>query len=246
MNFSKLISFLVFFNLVFLNLIFCQESESETGSISESKTISESISESKTISESISESKTISESISESKSPSKSTSISSSISETSSVSPSFSASPSFDPEIDYCRLNTTIDDCDICVATESESECLWCSEGTCRDGNFFGPKNSTDCDSWYWKQCGLSGTLMLVIVFGGSCIILLLASLCLLYCMCWGSRPGGFCCPKKSTYVMSDEEASTEIQLLEAQKIQQTGTKTPLTDKKREEMRAKYGSSISY
>eukprot|EP01100_Stratorugosa_tubuloviscum_P002495 TRINITY_DN1583_c0_g1_i5.p1 TRINITY_DN1583_c0_g1~~TRINITY_DN1583_c0_g1_i5.p1 ORF type:complete len:201 (+),score=39.54 TRINITY_DN1583_c0_g1_i5:90-692(+) len=154
MNFSKLISFLVFFNLVFLNLIFCQESESETGSISESKTISESISESKTISESISESKTISESISESKSPSKSTSISSSISETSSVSPSFSASPSFDPEIDYCRLNTTIDDCDICVATESESECLWCSEGTCRDGNFFGPKNSTDCDSWYWKQCG--------------------------------------------------------------------------------------------
>jgi len=111
----------------------------------------------------------------------------------------------------------------------SSKTCVWCeSDGICTDGTFYGSKPLSTCKDFMWMQCKIQGRYAIAIAGGGVGFILFLF-VCLICCCC--------CCKKKHShkyYHIQDEEKSSLI-----------GSRTPITDERRNAMRAKWGVGAS-
>eukprot|EP01133_Synstelium_polycarpum_P005670 gene5670-6547_t len=115
------------------------------------------------------------------------------------------------------RLN-----CSECV---QENSCVWCgSDAKCTDGTFYGSKPISTCKDYKWYQCKMQGRYTLLIAAGiiAAVLIIIITAIC---CCC--------CCRRKSVtkvYHIQDDETRGLLT-----------SPTPVTDRRREEMKMKYG-----
>ncbi|KAH3767720.1 hypothetical protein Pelo_418 [Pelomyxa schiedti] len=134
--------------------------------------------------------------------------------------------------------------CSSCVKFD---DCVWCSKGgvnhtgNCQNGTWLKPENKDHCGPyWYSGQCSLAVLWIMVISFGGGALLLLGIAFCLLCCCC--------CAPsKKNKKKKKAKKAAMEVNSKPEEKENLMGSeskpsKTPQTDKKRAEMRKKWGA----
>lgn len=133
-------------------------------------------------------------------------------------------------EANSCFAHVSCDEC------TNHATCVWCNddEGYCEKGDLFGANDN--CVDWRWKQCRIRTVVFDWIL----AFVLVLLVLGFLFVFC-----RHFCCQKKRGKAMSMKDAQENVELMEAERLSQLGgTRTPKTDKRRQEMRAKYGRSI--
>jgi hypothetical protein len=122
--------------------------------------------------------------------------------------------------------------------------CVWCAkEGTCQDGNWFGPKGSESCHQWRWKQCVgklffISRTYLIFIlakqeylfIAAAGLILLIVVFCCICICCC--------CCGKKK----SKSHKVINHKTLQLQEENENLLKNPSKSaNQRAEMMKKYG-----
>ncbi|KAF2069358.1 hypothetical protein CYY_009320 [Polysphondylium violaceum] len=118
-----------------------------------------------------------------------------------------------------CAQYTKCGDC------MNDKVCVWCEGASmCTDGTFYGSKPLNTCKDFQWMQCKIQGRWAMAIA-GGIIGFILFFFICLICCCC--------CCKKKNShkyYHIQDEERHSLV-----------GSRTPVTDSRREEMRKKWG-----
>eukprot|EP01105_Mastigella_eilhardi_P005683 TRINITY_DN17333_c0_g1_i1.p1 TRINITY_DN17333_c0_g1~~TRINITY_DN17333_c0_g1_i1.p1 ORF type:complete len:150 (-),score=50.29 TRINITY_DN17333_c0_g1_i1:77-526(-) len=119
-------------------------------------------------------------------------------------------------------------ECSECI---KHSDCVYChgeknSTYLCQEGDWYGPDSTKHCKHWRWEQCGLDG--MWVVVIGVSGLALLLFTImCVAFWVCC-------CCCKEHKKKLKYKKL-----------INDDEPRHPSTDKRRNEMRNKWGDSIS-
>eukprot|EP01112_Ceratiomyxa_fruticulosa_P002626 TRINITY_DN1277_c0_g2_i3.p1 TRINITY_DN1277_c0_g2~~TRINITY_DN1277_c0_g2_i3.p1 ORF type:complete len:210 (+),score=36.01 TRINITY_DN1277_c0_g2_i3:166-795(+) len=124
---------------------------------------------------------------------------------------------------------TNYTSCSDCISSTS---CVWCGDAVaCVDGSFYG--GSGVCGDFRWKQCHVDGKYLMVAVLGAVGIVLLCFLICICRCMCRQSRK-----TKKATKldVLGEEERTGLLN-------EEAPSRHPHTDRRREELRAKWGIS---
>ncbi|EFA83532.1 hypothetical protein PPL_02597 [Heterostelium album PN500] len=114
-----------------------------------------------------------------------------------------------------------------CSSCTDDRDCVWCEgDKVCVSGTFYGSKPIDTCKDFQWMQCKMQGLYTLLIA-GGIALFIIVFFLALICCCC--------CRRKKVTkvYHIQDEETRSLLSSNHSQ--------TPLTDRRREEMRMKYG-----
>jgi len=130
-----------------------------------------------------------------------------------------------------CGSFTTCEEC------AGKTQCVFCnSKQLCVSGSVIGPHNSTEgCSDWRWLQCSYSRIWVDVGVVSAIVIVLIAFCCCTLCCCMWCSRRRRSS-PRHSAEYYEARKRAEEERLMEARK-----SKTPQTDKQRDEMHKKWG-----
>ncbi|KAN0034414.1 hypothetical protein ACTFIV_000923 [Dictyostelium citrinum] len=119
-----------------------------------------------------------------------------------------------------CGEYTSCGDC------REDKGCVWCgSEGICTEGSFYGTKPlniNGACKDFMWMQCKIQGRWAILIAAGGAFLIIVFFFICLCCCCCRRKKD-------KHYHNIQDDETERLV------------SRTPITDKRRDEMRAKWG-----
>ncbi|KAK5576202.1 hypothetical protein RB653_007343 [Dictyostelium firmibasis] len=120
-----------------------------------------------------------------------------------------------------CGEYSTCDDC------REDKGCVWCgSEGICTEGTFYGTKPlnvNGACKDFMWMQCKIQGRWAILIAAGGAFLIIVFFFICVCCCCCRRKKEKGY------RNIQQDDETERLV------------SRTPITDKRRDEMRAKWG-----
>jgi len=112
-----------------------------------------------------------------------------------------------------------------CGSCSSSFNCIWCdTTSNCTDGAIYG---NSACSKYYWKQCKADGKLVFISTLGAVALILLLVVICICKCIC---------CQKKK-----QRKRVSEFEFTAVNPEDTDDPKTPLTNKRREEMKEKWG-----
>jgi len=126
-----------------------------------------------------------------------------------------------------CSTNV---DCSTCT---DSIKCIWCeSTFTCNDGHWYGDPS---CGNWKWKQCSVSGKILMITC--GSVVGFFI--LCCIICICC-------CCCRRSRNKVTKLKDFKEFKSLQLQEEQEgLISKHPNTDQTRAKLMKKYGSKLS-
>lgn len=123
----------------------------------------------------------------------------------------------------------TLTDCGACTA---ELRCMWCENdnvSTCVYGTVYDTSGQCASGDWRWKQCKVNGKY---VFFGGVGLVGLILLTCCCCCCC---------CARRRRNRRRNEERRLLLPVADEVVINNR-VPTPITDKRREELRAKYAS----
>jgi len=154
----------------------------------------------------------------------------------SSSSPTFFVSATSSNQTDCSQFNN------LCGPCTDNSDCVFCDgkdDQQCVVGGVFGPSGG-NCKDWRWKQCNIDGVWLIVSVAGAIVVVLLIGIVCCVCCCCCDGCKRRF--PQLSLARASEIIRAREDQrLLEKHEGEDNFSRTPNTDKHREDMRSKWG-----
>ncbi|GAM28938.1 hypothetical protein SAMD00019534_121140 [Acytostelium subglobosum LB1] len=127
-----------------------------------------------------------------------------------------------------CSQKTSCSDC------TDDHGCVWCEgAGECHDGTFYGSKPITYCRDFRWMQCKMDGVYTLLISVAVALVLIALIitaiKVAIYFCCCARKRS-----TKPYTNIQEEDESRSLL-------TNPSQSVTPVTDKRREEFRMKYG-----